>query len=125
MTTKTTPRTRRGDLAIVERVNISHSTSGRTETTEYAVMVVSNLTRDGRIKAVRDPRWGDDAYPQPLDRMIGFRRIHTVPQADIDVAAATATARAHVFPGSTTPRPYDSLDEVRAALSPHRIGGGK
>lgn len=120
-----TDRVRRGDLAIVERVNVSHSTTGRTETTEYAVMVVSNLTREGRIKAVRDPRWGDAAYAQPLERITGFRRVHTVAQAQIDVAAAIATARAHTYPGSTTPRPYDSLDDVRAAIGTHRIGGSK
>lgn len=123
--TDTAVRTRRGDLAIIERVNVSHSTTGRTETTEYAVMVVSNLTREGRIKAVKDPRWGDDAYAQPLERIVGFQRILTVPQTEIDVTAAIATARAHVYPGSTTPRAYDSLDDVRAALRPHRIGGGK
>lgn len=121
----TTDRVRRGDLAIVERVNVSHSTTGRTETTEYTVMVVSNLTREGRIKAVRDPRWGDAAYAQPLERIIGFRRVHTVSQAQINVAAAVATARAHVYSGSTTPRPYNSLDDVRAAIGPHRTGGGK
>lgn len=121
----TTAKTRRGDLAIVERVNVSHSTTGRTETTEYAVMVVSNLTREGRIKAVRDPRWGDGGYAQPLERISGFRRVYTMPQAEIDVPAAIEAARAHVYPGSTTPRPYDSLDDVRAAIGPHRIGAAK
>lgn len=119
-------RIRRGDLAVIERVNVNHSTTeGRTETTEYAVMVVSNLTREGRIKAVRDTRWGDTAYPQPLERIVGFQRVHTMSQADIDVDAALATARAHVYPGSTTPLAYASLDEVHAALAPHRTGGGK
>jgi hypothetical protein len=119
-------RVRRGDLAVIERINVSHSTTeGRTETTEYVVMVVSNLTREGRIKAVRDTRWSDSGYAQPLERMAGFQRVHTVAQADIDVDAATAAARAHVYPGSITPRPYASLDDVRAALAPHRTGGGK
>jgi hypothetical protein len=118
-------RVRRGDLAVVERVNVSHSTTGRTEAIEYAVMVVSNLTREGRIKAVRDPRWSDDAHTQPLERIVGFRRVHTMSQTEIDVTAAIDAARDHVYPGSTTPRPYDSLDEVRAALAPHRIGAGK
>lgn len=121
---ETTP-TRRGDLAIVERINVSHSTTGRTETTEYAVMVVSNLTRDGRIKAVRDPRWSDDGYQLPLERIVGFQRVHTVSQSEIDVAGVIATARSHVFPNSTTPMPYASLGEVRAALGPHRTGGAK
>lgn len=122
---ETAARVRRGDLAIVERINVSHSTTGRTETTEYAVMLVSNLTREGRIKAVRDARWSDDGYPQPLDRIVGLQRVFTVAQAEVDVAGAIATARAHVYPNSTTPRPYDSLDEVRSALRPHRTGGAK
>jgi hypothetical protein len=122
VTTQPITRVRRGDLAIIERINVSHSTTGRTETTEYAVMVVSNLTREGRVKAVRDT---DCAYAQPLDRIVGFQRVFTVAQAEIDVAGAITTARAHVYPNSTTPRPYDSLDEVRAALRPHRTGGGK
>jgi hypothetical protein len=123
-------RTRRGDLAIVERVNINHSTTtGRTETTEYTVMVVCSVTRDGHAKAVRDDRYPSDghnvAHPQPLDRMLGLQRILLVSKDEIDVDAAMATARAHVFPNSTTPRAYDSLDDVRAALRPHRIGGSK
>lgn len=118
-------RARRGDLAIIERLHVSHATTGRTETTEYAVVIVSNITRDGHVKAVRDVRWGDDAYPQPLDRIVGFRRIYLVSKTGIDVAAAIATARAHTYPDSTTPLAYDSLDDVRAALAPHRIRSSK
>jgi hypothetical protein len=129
MTTQTAPRTRRGDLAVIERLNVTHSTTGRTETTEYTVMVVCSVTRDGHAKAVKDERYPSDghnvAYPQPLAEMLGLQRFLIVPKDKIDVTAAVAAARAHVYPGSATPRPYDSLDEVRAALAPHRIGAGK
>lgn len=125
MGTQTNPRTRRGDLAVIERVIVSHSRTDLTEITEYAVVLVSNITREGRVKAIKDPRWSDDGYAQPLDRIVGFRRIYIVPQTDIDVAAAIATARSHVYPGHNTPRSYDSLDEVRTALKPHRRGTAK
>lgn len=115
-----TTRTRRGDLAVIERVRVDHARTGRTETTEFAVMLVSNLTRDGRVKAVKDIRWSDDSYAQPLDRMLGFQRVHIVSKDDIDVAAAIATVRTHTYPNSTTPRDYDSLNAVREALAPHR-----
>ncbi|MET9073911.1 hypothetical protein ABZX95_17425 [Streptomyces sp. NPDC004232] len=125
----TTTRTRRGDLAVIERTHVTHSTAtGRTETTEYTVMVVCSVTRDGRAKAVRDDRYPSDghnvAYPQPLDRMLGLRNVLIVSKADIDVPAAIATARAHTYPDSTTPRAYESLDAVRDALRPHLVGGG-
>lgn len=116
-------RTRRGDLAVIERIRVNHSTSGRTEDQEFAVMVVSNLTREGRVKAVKDVRWGDSAYAQPIDRMLGFRRLYVIPQTGIDVAAALATVRAHTYSNSTTPLDYPSLDAVREALRPHLVGG--
>jgi len=129
MTTDTTKRqkTRRGDLAIIERTTVTHSTSGRTEQTEYTVMTVCSVTRDGRTKAVRDDRYPSDghnvAYPEPLDRMLGFRNILIVPKDSIDTEAALATVRAHTYPDSTTPRAYGSLDDVRAALRPHLKAG--
>lgn len=115
--------TRRGDLAVIERTRVSHSNTGRTESKEFAVMLVSNLTRDGRVKAVKDVRWGDDTYAQPLDQMLGFERLHLISKASIDVAAAIVTVRAHTYPNSTTPLDYESLDDVRDALRPHLTGG--
>lgn len=120
----TSTRARRGDIAVIEKIRVDHSSTSRTECLEYAVMLVSNLTRDGRVKAVKDVRWGDGAYAQPVDRMLGFQRLHLIAQASIDVAAAIATVRAHTYPNSTTPRNYDSLNAVREALRPHLIGGG-
>jgi hypothetical protein len=121
--TTTDRRTRRGDLAVIERTTVTHSRTSRTERTEYTVMVVCSVTRDGRTKAVRDDRYPDDGhnipYPQPLDRMTDLRSILIVPKDSIDTEAALATVRAHTYPDSTTPRPYDTLDEVREALRPH------
>jgi hypothetical protein len=95
-----------------------------TETTEYTVAVITNITRDGRAKAVRNLAWSDTTIV-PIDRVPGFIRLYVAPQADYDIPAVTATVRAHTYPGSDTPRAYASLDDVRAALAPHRTGGSK
>ena len=125
--TTTDTRTRRGDLAIVERLRVTQSATTRTEETDFTVMTVCSITREGRAKAVRDDRHPSDGHnvphAQPLDRMHGLRNVLVVPQADIDVAAAIATARAHTYPNSDTPRAYESLDAVREALRPHLAGG--
>jgi hypothetical protein len=125
--TATQTKTRRGDLAVIERTTVTHGQNSRTEATEYTVMTVCSITRDGRTKAVRDDRYPADGhnvpYPQPLDQMHGFRSILIVPKGHIDVEAALNTVRAHTYPDSTTPRSYDTLDEVRAALRPHLTGG--
>lgn len=125
--TSTDTRTHRGDLAIVERRRVTQSTTSRTEETDFTVMVVCSVTREGRTKAVRDDRHPSDGHniphAQPLDRMHGLRNVLIVPKADIDVLAAIATARAHTWPDSTTPRAYESLDAVREALRPHLVGG--
>lgn len=127
-TTAAQTKTRRGDLAVIERTTVSHGQNDRTEHTEFIVMTVCSVNRDGRTKAVRDDRYPSDGHnvphPQPLDRMHGFRSITIVPKTDINMAAALATVRAHTYPDSTTPRAYDSLDDVRTALRPHLIGGG-
>lgn len=120
--TDTTTRAKRGDLAIIER-QTSYAVQApgercRTErSTEYRVTVVTNVTRDGQVKAVRSV-WGE--APQLIARMVGYQRTLLVSQRDIDVDASMATARAHTYPNSTTPRDYASLDDVREALRAHR-----
>ncbi|WP_327359768.1 hypothetical protein [Streptomyces sp. NBC_01304] len=119
-------RVRRGDLVIVE-MSLSHivGTPGRNlrtvPVTEYAVMMVTNLYRDGRIKMVRDIAWGDDSAPQMLDGMLHAtgKRLN-VPQSEVDVEGVAGAARAHTYPNTTTPRRFPSLDAVREALTPHR-----
>ncbi len=120
-------RTRRGDLAILERLRVTQSATSRTEETDFTVTTVCSVTRDGRAKAVRDDRYPSDGHntphAQPLAQMHGLKNILIVPKDEIDVDAATATARAHTWPDGTTPRAYESLDAVREALRPHLKGG--
>lgn len=114
---------KRGDLAIIEREKSYHSTTKRETSVEYAVMLVVSITRGGDVKAVKDLRWGDgdDVWAQPTRLIHGLQRIHIVAKAEIDVAAALATARAHTWPGHDQPRDYDSIDAVREALRPHLL----
>lgn len=125
--TTTDTRTRRGDLAIVERLRVTQSATGRAEQTDFTVMTVCSITREGRAKAVRDDRYPGDGHNVPhaqsLEGMPGFRNVLVVPKAEIDVAAAIATARTHTYPDSDTPRAYESLDAVREALRPHLLDG--
>ncbi|MFB8407798.1 hypothetical protein [Streptomyces sp. NPDC055912] len=122
----TKARVRRGDLVIVEkRTPYTVGNPGanlRTEdVTQYSVMLITNLTRAGEIKMVRDVAWSDNGAPQKLDGMLyatGNR--WTIPQSGINVDGAIGAARAHTYPNSTTPRAFPSLDAVKAALRPHR-----
>lgn len=107
---------RRGDIAVLETGRSYGGPDGRTG---FAVTVVASITRSGVVKAVKDLRWGDGVHAQPLGRICGLQRLHLIPQADIDVNGAVATARAHTWPGHTQPMDYASLEEVREALRPH------
>jgi hypothetical protein len=117
-------RARRGDIAVLERrrkaADINVSDQPEREDAEYTVTVVASVTREGAVKAIRDLRWNDEAEPRPLGRIAGLEKVYVLPQAQVDMAAALAAARAHTSPGSDDPRPFSSMDDVRAALNPHR-----
>ncbi|MEW1760581.1 hypothetical protein AB0393_29220 [Streptomyces cyaneofuscatus] len=116
-------KARRGDLVIVE-LRPSHTTasfSREEQPLAYRLMEVTNLFRDGQIKMVRDARHGSGGYPQKLDRLLhatGPRWL--LPVADWDIEKAQALAAQHVYPNSTTPRDFPSLEAARDALAPAR-----
>lgn len=112
---------KRGDLVVVESVHTAYVIGqGTSSHSEFTVAVVTNITRDGQIKAVRPVGY---SHTVELTRMVGFRKAHLVPKARIDVDAALAAAEAHTWPGpSTTPKYYDTLGEAKDALRPHLIG---
>lgn len=86
---------------------------------EFTVGVVTNITRDGQVKAYRPVGWDS---PLPLARMgRQLQQTYLMPQTQIDVLGAQKAASEHTWPGGTTPRYYDTLDEVKAALRPHLI----
>lgn len=113
----------RGDIAVVETVRRT-SYVGRTaqESVSYAVVLVTSVTRDGQVKAVRDTRWGDAV--RRIEHMAGVRGISVVSKKEIDVEAALAHVASHTYPNSTTPLDYASVAEVRSALRPFRVVRG-
>lgn len=121
--TDTAVKAVRGDIAVVETV---HRTSyvGRTaqESVSYAVVLVTSVTRDGQVKAVKDTRWGDTV--RQVKHMTGVRSISVVSKKEIDVEEALAHVAAHTYPGGTTPVDYASVAEVRSALRPFRVVRG-
>lgn len=117
-----TVRARRSDLVMVE-MRPSDGRGHVVEKPEFKLMTVSNLTRDGQIKMVRDDRWGEQGTPQQFDGML-YRtgRFWLLPAADWDVSEAQRIAREHTYPNSTTPMCWRSLESAREALRPARRG---
>lgn len=113
-------KAKRGDIAVIVTERRDYYIGQETQTrTEVTLHVVTSITREGIVKAVRDV-W-DGSTPVPLDRVHACRSaLYIVPQGDVDVPAAMATARAHTYPNSDTPMAYASVAEVKAMLSGHR-----
>jgi hypothetical protein len=114
-------KAKRGDLAVIVS-HISDFVIGQPMTThdQVEVCVVTSVTRDGVIKAVRRASW---AITIEMRRLVHPHETYVVPQADVDVEAAMETAAANPWPTSGTPgKYYDSLDEVKAMLRGLRSG---
>ena len=125
-------RARRGDLAVIVTEHHEYEIhDGHTRSLDYTTVelyTTTNITRDGRVKAVRHVRY-TDGPPVPLDRFLRSTTVHLIPADRIDVAAATEAARAHRWPhgdkygpGTGDFMPFASLDEARQALRPHVYG---
>lgn len=118
-------KARRGDLVMVEMCP-SYTTSSYAREERplaYRLMVVTNLFRDGRIKMVRDARYGDGGYAQKYDGLLHATGRHwLIPAVDWDTAKAQQIAAEHVYPNSTSPRDFPSLEAAREALAPARHG---
>lgn len=118
-------KARRGDLVMVEmRPSYTTSSYAREEQPlAYRLMVVTNLFRDGQIKMVRDARYGEGGYAQKYDGLLHATGRHwLLPAADWDTDKAQRIAAEHVYPSSTTPRDFPSLEAAREALAPARHG---
>lgn len=121
-------KARRGDLVMIElRTSYTMSSFKREERTEYRLMTVTNLTRDGRVKMVRDDRYGPGSYTREIGKMLGYTGAYwLLPQTSWDVERAQKIAREHTYPNSATPRCWDSLESAREALRPaRRMDGGE
>lgn len=116
---------RRGDLAAIVTEHRDYAIStGSVTCAQVELYLVTNLTRERRVRRVR-PVWSTDANLRlPLERIVGFRALHLIPAATIDVPGAINAAREHRWPTGgafTAFRPFASLDELRAALRPHLL----
>jgi hypothetical protein len=112
-------RAARGDLIVVERTTsvTFHAPTFRTERrVEYVVGRVTNITRDGLVKKYAPVGLGE----APVELRTGDRT-RIAAKASIDVDGALDAARAHHYDGHPNhPKPFDSLEEVRALLAPFR-----
>ena len=110
---------KRGDL-VVTCTEHSYITvgKGRQAYDAYELWVAVSVTREGRIKALRSVRHGDDGYARPLERISGLKSLTFVPKTQIDIDGAIRAAREHRHSTGHDFAPFSTLDEVRDALRP-------
>jgi len=123
---------KRGDLVVVHTqsrdwVNDAPG-RGHTQVSEqFAMGVVTSVTRDGQVKLWREAGELDgqrDHLGRP-DRgralpAVGFQKAWIMSAAQIDVPGALASAAVHTWDGHPTRvKAFGSLDEARAAVRPH------
>jgi hypothetical protein len=124
---------KRGDLVVIQKHNRDYVIGQETrEYDTFTVGIVTSVTRDGMVKMFKEAGHVDHVdYTGKPDRgqavsTVGHVRTMIVPAADVDVAGALATAACHVWvtdaAHETHVKAYESVDELRAALLPHRTG---
>jgi hypothetical protein len=112
---------RRGDLIVVEQ---RHSQfvqgQGYKESTDLHVGRVTNVTRDGQATAYL--RAGDEGAPTQL-KNIPHVKTYIQPAETVNVEAALHAAANNPWPHAPqhVGKPYDSLEEAKAAIAPHKI----
>lgn len=107
---------KRGDLAAVVTESLDYIVGeGTRARTSVEVGVVTSVDRNGVAKRVKLAGWGTEL---DLTRPNHRRSVLIVESERIDVAAALAVAEAHVWPGHSQVKPFESVNECRAALRP-------
>lgn len=122
---------KRGDIVIIQQHHRDWvQGQGAVESDTYTIGTVTSITRDGTVKAYRPagtqpyhyPAWDKNNGSADVARVTGFVRAILVPATYADPAGVLATAECHTWPGHPEHvRAYDTLDEVRAAVAPHRL----
>lgn len=106
-------KAKRGDLIIIERrTSYHHAQTGRHESLVYEVGIVTSITREGAVKAVRYQ--GHD-YSTQLRWIFDYSFIYLLPQHQIDVQAAYTAA----LGTDALSKTYDSLGAVRETIRPY------
>jgi hypothetical protein len=118
-------RVRKGDRILVERVDRDYYLDGRgvVERTSYTFGVVASATRDGTAKTFHPVGYGDElvssSHGEPVNSRL-VSRYWVMSARDIDVTAVLRAAKAHHWPGHPgQPRPFETLDDAKAAARPH------
>jgi hypothetical protein len=114
---------KRGDIAVIPiTFRALYIGSAGTTTTEYHVTIVTSVTRDGNVKAVRTV---DSDTVIPLNRFYsGGRRgqIMIAAKNKCDVAGVIESVKLHTWPGHPNQiKAYTSWDEVRDMVLSHKI----
>lgn len=105
---------RRGDLALLVEEHWDYVLGeGVRERTTVEVCVVTSVTRRGLIKRLRDSWGGELAYRPGRYQWVGI-----IAKGRVDVEAAHQAARERVYPGTSQPRPFDSVEEAQEFLRP-------
>lgn len=123
MTAMTAPtcKAKRGDLVALElRRSYVHASSGRHESTAWEVREVAGITRDGAVRTTRrldDP----DGRPIRLELEHGLISRRVIGATTVDLDAVKAAVLAHTYDGPAgTLKPFDTLEELRDTVRPHR-----
>lgn len=107
------PRTKRGEtVTIVTRNRYGYQAGPDVVATEVTLGVATNLTRDGRLKAVR--RFGRGDAPVPVDKIVGLVQVLTVSELTAEIAEKVGCE--HRWPGGQPWAPWGSIGELRADL---------
>ncbi|MCX4799624.1 hypothetical protein OG497_37855 [Streptomyces sp. NBC_01242] len=120
-------KVKRGDMVMVAlRPTYAVQSPGdrvRAETvTEWQLMTVTGLTRDGAIRMVRDDRYGGAAYPVKFDGMLHATGAYKLLPASMwDLGRVLDAAKGHTYPKSTTPRCFESMEQARELLAGARL----
>lgn len=114
-------KAKRGDIAVIVTERRDSYINGPTQVrTEVEIKVITSITREGLVKAVRG--LGSDSPAYPFEQFHARRvALYIVSAAEFDVAGAIESARKHTYPNSDTPRAYDSLTEAKDMLRAHRL----
>lgn len=123
------PATRRGDLVVIHLRTRDWSGATPRDRDEYHAGQVTSVTRDGLPRLYRPAgtlpgesgAWGRPDPGQAVRGAAGFQQFYTLSADAVDVDGALATAACNTWPShETTICAYPTLDEVRAAIRPHR-----
>lgn len=116
---------RKGDLvAIVSKQTTYSASYEQTERTSVELAICVSATRDGVVKAVANLYRDGDGYVRVQGgscKLYPWQRCLLVGSVDADALLSAYVARRwHDGDTGSMPKPFDSLDECRAFVTPFR-----